>query len=233
VTAVGRPEWAIIGTGAPAQLGRQLRNIRAAAGVTLDELAVLTGLSKATLSKAQGGRDVPTWMVVTRFVDACGGSLRNLRSLYERARAAQDGGPAAVAVPVRVRPVQTPSVRVLAERWRELDVTDVIGPAPIPHRKATVARFVDDLRMLKAWAGVSFDHVSRVTGIPTSTLNDALQPGRVTAPRQEIVLAFLIACGVEDRDIIRPWLNALSDIEMRTWSRKKRRPTHLALVRAA
>jgi tetratricopeptide (TPR) repeat protein len=65
------------------------------------------------------------------------------------------------------------------------------------------AGFVQTLRALKVWAGdPSFKDLERRSGLPRSTLADALNPRRRQLPRLEVVRAFVAACGVSD---CGPW----------------------------
>ncbi|MEU4623363.1 ATP-binding protein [Actinoplanes sp. NPDC023801] len=61
----------------------------------------------------------------------------------------------------------------------------------------SVAGFVACLRELKLHAGnPSFEELRRRCGVPSSTLADALQPGRDRPPRLDVVQRFVAACGV-------------------------------------
>jgi tetratricopeptide (TPR) repeat protein len=65
------------------------------------------------------------------------------------------------------------------------------------------AGFVQALRALKVWAGnPSFNDLERRSGLPRSTLADALNPRRRQLPRLDVVRAFVTACGVSDT---APW----------------------------
>lgn len=211
-----------MGTDARAELARRLRDMRAAAGLNLRELAQLTELSIATLSKAQGGNEVPTYTVFSRFVEACGRSPRKLRRLFDQAKAAENAHP---ETSTAIRPILVPSVKELTERWRTLTAEDIRGAAPAPASKnATVAEFVDRLGMVKVWSGMSFEHIGRVTGWGPSTLCDAIRSGRSTLPRQEIVAALLVSCGITDEQV-RQWMAAWFEIQWRTWTEEKNKKT--------
>jgi transcriptional regulator with XRE-family HTH domain len=233
VNRVGRPEASIVSTDARAELAQRLRDMRAAAGLNLRELALLTDLSTATLSKAQGGNEVPTWTVFTRFVEACNRSPRKLRRLYEQAKAAEDADPQTSTTAPQARPVLVPSTRELTARWQALTAEDLRGPAPAPVAdNATIEEFVDRLGRIKIWSGVSFDHIARVTGWGTSTLWDAIQPDRTTLPRQEVVAAFLVACDITEDDI-RQWMSAWMEIKWRIWSQEKNKKATASAMQAA
>jgi hypothetical protein len=68
----------------------------------------------------------------------------------------------------------------------------------------TVEEFGACLRQLKVWAGgPSFQELRRRTGIPSSTLADALSPWRTRLPRLDIVRSFVRACGGLADDVAR------------------------------
>lgn len=70
------------------------------------------------------------------------------------------------------------------------------GSMPDPALARTASEFVAYLRLLKVWAGdPSFMELRRRCGVPTSTLADAVRPGRSGIPRLETVRAFVLACG--------------------------------------
>lgn len=65
-----------------------------------------------------------------------------------------------------------------------------------------MAAFVRQLRVLKAWAGnPSLDRLRRISGLPRSTLSDALSPKRTTLPSLDLVLRYVRACGWPERRV--------------------------------
>nr|WP_281364849.1 helix-turn-helix transcriptional regulator [Streptomyces typhae] len=70
-------------------MARYLRGLRAAAGLTYDELAKEAWFSPASLKRAaRGGARVPRWETVRAYAHACHGSPEEARARYERAEAA-------------------------------------------------------------------------------------------------------------------------------------------------
>ncbi|MGF7235351.1 MAG: ATP-binding protein [Frankia sp.] len=80
---------------------------------------------------------------------------------------------------------------------------------PDPATVVTVADFVGALRALKAWSGdPSYDELRRRTGIPRSTLAEALSHRRGGLPTLDVVRRLLAACRVppaEAADWKRAW----------------------------
>ncbi|MFC6018236.1 ATP-binding protein [Plantactinospora solaniradicis] len=69
------------------------------------------------------------------------------------------------------------------------------GPDPL--RAESVRAFVAGLGLLKVWAGnPSFERLARLSGIPRSTLADALNERRSRLPALDVVRGFVRACGV-------------------------------------
>lgn len=76
--------------------------------------------------------------------------------------------------------------------------------APNPTSARTVGEFAACLRQLKGWAGdPSFVELCRRTGVPRSTLADALSPRRTRLPRLDLVRIIVRACGGRPEDIAR------------------------------
>jgi hypothetical protein len=71
------------------------------------------------------------------------------------------------------------------------------GPPPDPSAVRDPAGFAEHLRRLKIWAGdPSFEELRRRSGIPASTLSDALRPDRAQPPALDVVRRFVRACGL-------------------------------------
>ncbi|MEU8084270.1 helix-turn-helix domain-containing protein [Micromonospora sp. NPDC049101] len=82
------------------------------------------------------------------------------------------------------------------------------GGAPDPQAAGSAAEFVAQLRALRQWSGLTIRQVTRKAKeagdvLPHSTLNTAL--GRATLPREELVAAFVRACG-GDQDTVDAWI---------------------------
>jgi hypothetical protein len=74
--------------------------------------------------------------------------------------------------------------------------------APNPLSARTVEEFGARLRQLKVWAAdPSFAELQRRTGIPSSTLADALSPRRTRLPRLDVVRLLVRACGGGAEDV--------------------------------
>jgi hypothetical protein len=63
------------------------------------------------------------------------------------------------------------------------------------------AEFIAALRRLKAWSGLSYRQLERRAAeagrvLPYSTASTAL--GRKSLPREELLVAFVLACGLDD-----------------------------------
>ncbi|MEU7585977.1 helix-turn-helix domain-containing protein [Micromonospora sp. NPDC049230] len=82
------------------------------------------------------------------------------------------------------------------------------GGAPDPQAAGSAAEFVAQLRALRQWSGLTIRQVTRKAQeagdvLPHSTLNTAL--GRATLPREELVAAFVRACG-GDQGTVDRWI---------------------------
>ncbi|MFI6498805.1 RICIN domain-containing protein [Nonomuraea typhae] len=83
---------------------------------------------------------------------------------------------------------------------------DQAGP-PDPTQATTAAEYVAALSRLRRWSGLTFRQLAAKAGgtLPASTVAGAL--GRVTLPREDFVLAFTAACGLDEAEIAR-WVRA-------------------------
>ncbi|WP_164545303.1 helix-turn-helix domain-containing protein [Antribacter gilvus] len=73
-----------------------------------------------------------------------------------------------------------------------------ISVTPDPRSVRTVADLATRLRELKTWTGnPSFEELRRRTGVPRSTLADALRPDRRRPPSLDVVRRIVRACGVD------------------------------------
>ncbi|MEU3909358.1 helix-turn-helix transcriptional regulator [Streptomyces goshikiensis] len=167
-----------------AELATELRRLRAARGnPTLSAICNATGryASIATLSRLFSGKALPSSaaVVLTARVLTDEAGVDVVRELYSRAKKAQ----------LRARPLS-------AERWAR----PLAGQ--LPGASIEVARFQDRLRALVAKAGLSVRELAYLSGVPRSTLGDALNHPRPPQPR--VVAAIAKACGVP----VGPWVRA-------------------------
>lgn len=77
----------------------------------------------------------------------------------------------------------------------------VTAPPPSPDVAADEAEFIAALRRLKVWSGLSYRQLERRAAeagrvLPYSTASTAL--GRRSLPREELLVAFVLACGLDD-----------------------------------
>ncbi|MER7005488.1 helix-turn-helix domain-containing protein [Dactylosporangium sp. NPDC000555] len=82
------------------------------------------------------------------------------------------------------------------------------GQAPDAQAAGSAAEFVAQMRALRQWSGLTIRQVSKKAQeagdvLPHSTLNTAL--GRATLPREELVAAFVRACG-GDQSTVNGWI---------------------------
>ncbi|WP_404962102.1 helix-turn-helix domain-containing protein [Streptomyces sp. 147326] len=154
----GRPQRPLDTTvPALAELAQELRELRATAGLTLDNLYAVTHWSKGALSAATTGRDLPRWDLVKAWVTACDPDAnldlwqarhRRARAQYERNRLVLPAGrPPAERTDPAPRVPDTPSgprpSSLERDAWRTLAPDRrpwgvAAHPAPIPLRFTTV-----------------------------------------------------------------------------------------------
>ncbi|MEV0663111.1 hypothetical protein ACIBI3_08210 [Actinomadura luteofluorescens] len=75
------------------------------------------------------------------------------------------------------------------------------APPPSPDGATDETEFIAALRRLKAWSGFSYRQLERRAAdagrvLPYSTASTAL--GRRSLPREELLVAFVLACGLDD-----------------------------------
>ncbi|AXE28146.1 hypothetical protein C0216_32165 (plasmid) [Streptomyces globosus] len=142
----GRPEQPL-DTSVPAlaELARELRGLRAAAGLTLARLSTDVNWSKGALSAAASGRSLPRWELVRAWVQACDpeANLDLWQARYARARAEHQWarvvppqqGPAAEPPPGPrdLAPPAAPRAGLRSDpRTGPLAAAGVPGPTPTP-----------------------------------------------------------------------------------------------------
>ncbi len=89
-------------------------------------------------------------------------------------------------------------------------------PPPVPTPSAGEAAFMAELRRLKAWSGLSYRELERAAAaageaLPYSTAATMLRRDRL--PREAVLVAFLVACGLDAVDT-RPWVAARRELAM-------------------
>lgn len=88
---------------------------------------------------------------------------------------------------------------------------------------AGVAGFVGALRALKSSAGnPSLRELAKLSGVPRSTLADALDPDRAGLPRLAVVTAFVQACGVSRQETLdwrQTWRDAHTALDRSRYQR--------------
>ncbi|HLU73860.1 MAG TPA: helix-turn-helix domain-containing protein [Nonomuraea sp.] len=89
-----------------------------------------------------------------------------------------------------------------------------ITPPPSPEAATDEAAFMAGLRRLKDWSGLSFRQLERRASaagdvLPYSTASTML--GRDRLPREELLVAFVRACGLGGDDVLR-WVSVRAEI---------------------
>ncbi|MEV7541224.1 helix-turn-helix domain-containing protein [Streptomyces sp. NPDC089915] len=167
-----------------AALATALRELRAGAGLTYDELAVKTGLSPTALKRALAGRTLPSRESVTAISEACGGSDAVLK-LWRQARIAGRG-----RLPQLRRPAAPELATTRGDLSEALQFFYERAGAP-------------SLRRLQALAGGA--HL-----LPVSSAARIINRQALPASRQQCV-AFLTACEVGP-GLLRLWADAFTRI---------------------
>src|SRR5262245_55236504 len=111
-----------------------------------------------------------------------------------------------------------PGLTCRARGWSRLgEHHEPLTEGPDPQRAGTAAEFVAQLRLLKVWAGSpSYERLARTSGIPRSTLVDALGTRRERLPGLNVVRRFVLACGVDDEVLYRweaAWRRLRADLD--------------------
>ena len=87
----------VVEAGSSGRLGGRVRDLRKDRGLTLDELAAASGVSRAMISKLERGEKNPTLVIAARLAEGLGVSLSRLAGVEERREV--------VVVPREKRPV--------------------------------------------------------------------------------------------------------------------------------
>jgi DNA-binding XRE family transcriptional regulator len=212
---VARPQNPVSGTGPAADFARQLRLLREHAGLTLGQLAAVTGLSAATLSVAQAGRRLPSWKVCAAFVQACRGDLEDWRERWTNADNLSRVPPA-LQLPGAGRTMVTPT------RTTRTELRPLAGPPPLPVAAETASEFMDCLLRAKIWAGdPPVRELARLTGVPPSTMQDFLRR-RGKLPPMAMLVKFLSACGIDDPSVVAEWIYTWRRLKFADTDRRRR-----------
>lgn len=122
----GRRRSPLTGSGVQVELAGRLRNLRDASGLTLRQLSEKSGYSHGALSQAESGRTVPSWELVTAFVQTCGEDPAQWRQLWEVVRT-KATSPAPPSPPAQQEPVPQDPPR--PPRRRSVRVAPVLAAA--------------------------------------------------------------------------------------------------------
>ncbi|MFJ8351485.1 helix-turn-helix domain-containing protein [Streptomyces sp. NPDC094153] len=186
---MGRPEGPLAGPPHRRRFARRLRELRAEAGVTYDEMAAVAAVSPSTLKRAASGAVLPKWITVVHFYIACFAAAAH-----------------------HTRPI--PKVAELEKLWRTARMEErgtLHLKNPRPEYIADQADLSHALYALYERAGAPpLRQVQRQGGeplhLPLSTL--ARIVNRETLPAdQKQYLAFLVGCGVPEEQRVK-WLAA-------------------------
>ncbi|WP_144070171.1 XRE family transcriptional regulator [Nonomuraea indica] len=84
---------------------------------------------------------------------------------------------------------------------------DEAGSPPDPAHATSAAEYVAALARLRRWSGLTYRRLAAKAGgaLPASTMAGVL--GRATLPREDFVVAFVAACGLDEAEIDR-WVRA-------------------------
>lgn len=86
-------------------------------------------------------------------------------------------------------------------------VLDEAGSPPDPAHATSAAEYVAALARLRRWSGLTYRRLAAKAGgaLPASTMAGVL--GRATLPREDFVVAFVAACGLDEAEVDR-WVRA-------------------------
>ncbi|MQM27274.1 helix-turn-helix domain-containing protein [Glycomyces albidus] len=179
-----------------------LRELRERAGLpTFRAMSRRTGVSAATLWRAESGDSYPTLLATIAYVEACDGDQQLWEEQHHDLMLGLNGSD--TAEPVVFVP------------WR--DYFDQAKPAPPP----TVKTLRKEMRRLWVASGLTLREISERTkmfrsisgeyGIGVSTISELCNPDQVRVPRRRTLHGFLQAVEAEPRSIER-WLAARNQL---------------------
>lgn len=218
---MARPEIPVTWDGPVADLARALRRLRGQAErPDYRALAAKAGYSAATLAEAAAGRVRPSRDVALAFAGACNAGPREFAEIEDLWDRADKAHKTARAREARARR-RARSVRGNADSSPPVSPGVPQPPAqqPRPDPADTAAQFVGKLRVLRAWSGqVSYKDLnlnagfpSYRSGVPRSTIYDALRPSRTTLPALRVTQVIVAGCGGP----VEEWTSAWRAIKIR------------------
>ncbi|MGW4800305.1 hypothetical protein ACWEPC_48600 [Nonomuraea sp. NPDC004297] len=197
---------------------------------TYAQLAERGIISRSVLAAA--GYRCPSWEVVTHFVTACG-SLPGQEpwlTLWKLADVA--AGQDSDATPLRSGRAAPARSRTSTRQATAAAVRQ--GPAPPdPWQAATPREYRYQLSLLRVWAGVSIPEICRHSvyddhcrsGVPYTTVHDALNAKFARMPPLRAVHAIVAAC---DADLDQ-WVGAWRALSLKRFQQDHLPPTSQAL----
>lgn len=169
--------------GPVARFALELRKFRQSHGLTYGQLSRQTYFSKTVMWEADHGKSLPSSDVTAAFVRACDGDveewLRKRKAIEEE---------------IRPSGKQKPSIVVPAPRQ---------VPRPDPRTARVPEEYIECLKRLVEWAGLSLREIARRTNdlprrVAPSTLCEAYK--RQTLPAIDIVTSVVAVVGITESD---------------------------------
>jgi hypothetical protein len=166
-----------------AVLAHALRQLREAAGLTYDQMALVGNFCKSAFAKAATGKRLPTLDVVTAFVRVCEGDIDEIRHLWT------------------VADVELHEYR--HRSWPDPSTATTVGE---------YVERLDALRRGTGVTYRRIEQLSDQYGyrLPHSTVQDMLRPsrsGEYRLPNPDRLMAFLHACGLNHHEALA-WTQA-------------------------
>lgn len=193
-------------TGPIADLARELRELRAEAGFTYEEMVPLARYGKTALSTADTGKRLPSRAVVVAYAAACGGDPEYFGRRWDEVAEAV-GDPRRHRMAPRRKRTQTPVRPARPET------------PPDPVGVETVEEFRHRLWLLKVWSGLSYRTLNIEADLlgfrlARSTIGDTLAKNRGRPrrlPDASFVEALVRACGLSDEEV-KLWLKVRTSL---------------------
>ncbi|MER6563786.1 helix-turn-helix transcriptional regulator [Streptomyces sp. NPDC001027] len=195
-------------TSAIVKFAASLRELREKAGnPTLASMAKETGVSTASLSKAAGGHELPSWRTTKSYVEVCGADPKQWRNLWEAIRREMrpkefisgDADESLNLTPEQRRRASWPRM------WARWDRTGMILPS---HRSESLLDLRLAMQSLQNYRSLSLRQLARLMPYSHSTVASVLSGTRpVTA---FFLRSFLQACGATSLNEVIQWMDLLS-----------------------